>query len=168
MLIPKCKYLRASGERVLENIFRLGSTCSVSSWGMWACNWSCCSFLYINVYEVTGHVASHIAGQQLHCWLHCQSPVAGCQSHCWLCCWLPVAGHQLHCWSPVPTFLTTVQWSCWDLRSFGSCTGLSLSLQLMWNIATMSSTCVALIRFILICVINWFRKFFQFFFWNLQ
>ena len=70
MQIPKCKYLRASGERVLENVFRLGSTCSVRSGGMWACDWSCCSFLYINVYEVTDHIAGHIAGCGSHCWLH--------------------------------------------------------------------------------------------------
>ena len=63
MQIPKCKYLRASGERVLENVFRLGSTCSVSSGGMWACYWSHCPFPYMNVCEVTSHVASHVAGQ---------------------------------------------------------------------------------------------------------
>ena len=62
MWIPKCKYLRASGERVLENIFRLGSTCSVSSGGMWASDWSHHFFLYITVHEVTGHIASHITG----------------------------------------------------------------------------------------------------------
>ena len=60
MWVPKCKYLRASVERVLENIFRLGSTCSVSSGGMQACNWSHCPFLYVNVCKVTGHVAGHL------------------------------------------------------------------------------------------------------------
>ena len=67
MQIPKCKYLRASGERVLENIFRLGSTCSVNSEGIWASNWSCCSFLYMNVCKATGHVAGHIAGHVAGC-----------------------------------------------------------------------------------------------------
>ena len=62
MWIPKCKYLRASGERVLENVFKLGSTCSVSSRGMWAHDWLHCTFLYMNVCGVTGHIASHIAG----------------------------------------------------------------------------------------------------------
>ena len=60
MWIPKCKYLRASRERVLENVLGLGSTCSVSNGGMWACNWSCCPFLYVNVCEVTGPIATYI------------------------------------------------------------------------------------------------------------
>ena len=62
MQIPKCKYLSTSGERVLENVFRLGSTCSVSSEGIWASDWSHCSFLYMNVCKVPGCVASHIEG----------------------------------------------------------------------------------------------------------
>ena len=67
MQIPKCKYLRASGERVLENIFRLGSTCSVSSRGMWASDWLHCSFLYVNVCEATGCIAGHIASHVASC-----------------------------------------------------------------------------------------------------
>ena len=74
MWIPKCKYLRASGESVLESVFRLGSTCSVSSKGVWASNWLHCSFLYTNVCKVTGHfgghITSHFAGLlYLGCWL---------------------------------------------------------------------------------------------------
>ena len=60
MWIPKCKYLRASGERVLENILKLGSTCRISNEGMWAHDWSHCPFLYVNACEVTGHIASHL------------------------------------------------------------------------------------------------------------
>ena len=61
MWIPKCKYLRASGERVLENVFRLGSTCSVSSEGMWAQQLiTAAPFLYTNVCKVTGHITGHV------------------------------------------------------------------------------------------------------------
>ena len=60
MWIPKCKYLRASGERVLENVLRLGSTCSISNGGMWEHDWSHCPFLYVNVCKATGHIAGHL------------------------------------------------------------------------------------------------------------
>ena len=69
MWILKCKYLRASGERALENVFQLSSIWSISNGGMWACDWSYCPFLYVNVCEVTGHVASHL---YLCFWLLCK------------------------------------------------------------------------------------------------
>ena len=78
MQIPKCKYLRASGERVLENIFRLGSTCSASSKGIWASDWSHCSFLYMYVCKATDHVAGHVAGHVVgHIVGHIASHIAG-------------------------------------------------------------------------------------------
>ena len=50
---------------ILENVFRLGSTCSVSSEGIWASSWLCCFFLYMNVCEASGCIgciAGHLAG----------------------------------------------------------------------------------------------------------
>ena len=55
-----CKYLRASGERVLLNVHKLGSTCSVSREGIWASDWLPCPFIYADVWKVTGPLASHL------------------------------------------------------------------------------------------------------------
>ena len=133
MQIPKCKYLRASGEGVLENIFRLGSTCSVSSEGIWASDWLHCSFLYMNVCKapghIAGHVASHIAGHvaglvaglsYLGCWL--TEAVKTLEAFeavlvwVWVCNWCEI----LLLWVPPVLVLSGWSWSVWSTGGSGN------------------------------------------------
>ena len=129
MQIPKCKYLRASGERVLENIFRLGSTFSISSEGIWASDWSQCSFLYTNVCKAPGHVASHIAGHvagcvagllYLGCWLteavETLEAFEAVLVWVWVCSWCEI----LLLWVPPVLGLSGLSWSVWSTGGSGN------------------------------------------------
>ena len=119
MWIPKCKYLRASGERVLENVLRLGSTCSVSNRGMWAHDWSHCPFLYVNVCEATGCVAGHL---YLCFWLLCSEAVDALEASeavlvwVWVCSW----GEILLLWVPPVLLLSGLSWSVWSTGGSGN------------------------------------------------
>ena len=118
MQIPKCKYCTASGERVLENVFRLGSTCSVSSGGIWASNRLHCSFLYTNVWKVTGHIGGRIGGHingcfagllYLGCWL--TEAVKTLEAVLvWVCSWCEI----LLLWVPPVLVLSGCSWSVWS------------------------------------------------------
>ena len=116
MQIPKCKYLRASEERVLENVFRLGSTCSVSNEGIWASGWLHCSFLYTNVCEVSGcivHIAGCLAGLlYLGCWKTkvVETLEAFETVLVWVCSWCEI----LLLWVPPVLVLSGLSWSVWS------------------------------------------------------
>ena len=119
MQIPKCKYLRASGERVLENVHRLGSTCSVSNGGMWVHNWLCCPFLHVNVCEATGCIAGHL---YLCFWLLCNKAVETLEASeavlvwVWVCSWCEI----LLLWVPPVLLFSGLSWSVWSTGGSGN------------------------------------------------
>ena len=125
MQISKCKYLKASGERVLENVFRLGSTCNVSSGGMWASDWLCCSFLYMNVCKVTGHITGCVTGHSafflyLGCWLSKAVKTLGVLESVLIWVWVSSWCEILLLWVPPVLLLSGWSGSVWSTGGSGN------------------------------------------------